>query len=134
MRFLAEAEVQIQGFKLPIEGLPSLNGQSSLPSPPVSEKKQEAELLEPRNETRPGQDKVFNNPFTQSVGQVEQYLRQHVHDAASLEILGWGVVEKAPAGYSVSCTYRSKNVLGKLVTQTQRFVLDRQGVVVDVNQ
>lgn len=80
----------------------------------------------------PGKDKVFNSPWNQSVEQVERYLKHHVHDAASLEILDWGLVTTSPKGYEVSCTYKSKNVLGKWATRTSVFVLNSDGVVTDI--
>jgi hypothetical protein len=63
---------------------------------------------------------------------VERYLKQHVHDAASIEVLEWGQVEVAREGYQVRCVYKSKNVLGKLTTQSRQFVLDHSGKVIDI--
>lgn len=84
-------------------------------------------------EARPGRHAVYNNPWAQSVDQVEHYLRDHVHDPSSLEFLRWGKVEVSPSsGYQVRCDYRTKNVLGKITEQSQLFVLDQEGRVVDV--
>lgn len=79
-----------------------------------------------------GRDPVFNNPWNHAVEPVERYLKQHVHDAASIEILEWGQVEVAREGYQVRCVYKSKNVLGKMATQGRLFVLDRTGKVIDI--
>jgi len=79
-----------------------------------------------------GRDPVFNNPWNHAVEPVESYLKQHVHDAASIEVLEWGQVEVAREGYQVRCVYKSKNVLGKLTTQSRLFVLDHSGKVIDI--
>ena len=80
----------------------------------------------------PGKDAVFNSPWNRSVDQVERYLKHHMHDAASLEILEWGDVVSNPKGYEVRCTYKSKNVLGKWATRTSIFVLNSEGTVTDI--
>lgn len=79
-----------------------------------------------------GRDAVFNNPWNHAVAPVERYLKQHVHDAASIELLEWGQVEVTPHGYQVRCVYKSKNVLGKMATQSRLFVMDREGKVIDI--
>jgi hypothetical protein len=79
-----------------------------------------------------GRDPVFNNPWNHAVEPVERYLKQHVHDAASIEVLEWGQVEVAREGYQVRCVYKSKNVLGKMTTQGRLFVLDHSGKVIDI--
>lgn len=79
-----------------------------------------------------GQDPVFNNPWSHGVEPVERYLKQHVHDAASIELLEWGQVEATREGYQVRCVYKSKNVLGKMATQSRLFVMDREGRVIDI--
>lgn len=107
----------------------------SVTAPPET-RPQDGPLLPPKSTlppaTRPGIDAVFNNPFTESVDQVERYLRQHVHDASSLKVIGWGPVEPVAEGYRVRCRYQSRNVLGKATEQIQLFTLDRQGRVIDV--
>ena len=75
---------------------------------------------------------VFNNPWDQSVDQVARYLKKHTHDAASLTILEWGKVTKNTQGYEVRCTFRSKNVLGREITQTRTFVLGKAGEIKDI--
>ena len=75
---------------------------------------------------------VFNNPWDQSVDQVARYLKKHTHDAASLNILEWGRVNKIPQGYEVRCTFRSKNVLGREITQSRTFVLGQGGEIKDI--
>ena len=79
-----------------------------------------------------GRDPVFNNPWNHAVEPVERYLKQHVHDAASIEMLEWGQVELTRDGYQVRCVYKSKNVLGKMATQSRLFVLNHLGQVVDI--
>jgi hypothetical protein len=79
-----------------------------------------------------GRDPVFNNPWNHAVEPVERYLKQHVHDAASIEVMEWGQVEVAREGYQVRCVYKSKNVLGKMTTQSRLFVLDHTGKVIDI--
>lgn len=77
-------------------------------------------------------ENVFNNPWDQSVDQVARYLKKHTHDAASLTILDWGKVTKTAQGYEVRCTFRSKNVLGREITQTRTFVLNPSGEIKDI--
>lgn len=79
-----------------------------------------------------GRDPVFNNPWNHAVEPVERYLKQHVHDAASIEMLEWGQVEVVREGYRVRCVYKSRNVLGKMTTQSRLFVLDHSGKVIDI--
>lgn len=79
-----------------------------------------------------GRDPVFNNPWNHAVEPVERYLKQHVHDAASIEMLEWGQVEVVREGYQVRCIYKSKNVLGKMTTQSRLFILDHLGKVIDI--
>lgn len=79
-----------------------------------------------------GRDPVFNNPWNRAVEPVERYLKQHVHDAASIEVLEWGQVEVTREGYQARCVYKSKNVLGKMTTQRRLFVLDHSGKVIDI--
>ncbi|MFN5745354.1 MAG: hypothetical protein ACK443_04620, partial [Methylococcaceae bacterium] len=75
---------------------------------------------------------VFNSPWTHSVEQVERYLKRHTHDPGSLEIIEWGKVQAAPEGFQVRCSFRSKNVLGNVATQSRNFVLSHDGTVVDI--
>ena len=93
---------------------------------------QHEEAISSRKPMVPGKDAVFNNPWNRSVDQVDRYLKHHVHDAASLEILEWGEVTPNPKGYEVRCTYKSKNVLGKWATRTSIFVLNAEGTVMDI--
>lgn len=79
-----------------------------------------------------GRDTVFNNPWNHAVEPVERYLKQHVHDAASIEVLEWGQVEIVREGYQVRCIYKSKNVLGKMTTQSRLFILDHAAKVIDI--
>lgn len=79
-----------------------------------------------------GKDPVFNNPWNQAVEPVERYLKQHIHDTASIEILEWGQVEALRDGYQVRCIYKSKNVLGKMTTQSRLFIMSHEGKVVDI--
>lgn len=79
-----------------------------------------------------GRDPVFNNPWNHAVEPVERYLKQHVHDAASIEVLDWGQVEIGREGYQVRCVYKSKNVLGKMTTQSRLFILDHSAKVIDI--
>lgn len=75
---------------------------------------------------------VFNSPWNQSVEQVERYLKRHTHDPGSLEIIEWGKVQTAQEGFQVRCSFRSKNVLGNVATQSRNFVLSPDGNVVDI--
>jgi hypothetical protein len=75
---------------------------------------------------------VFNSPWNHSVEQVERYLKRHTHDPSSLEIIDWGRVQVAQEGFQVRCSFRSKNVLGKVATQSRNFVLSPDGNVVDI--
>jgi len=75
---------------------------------------------------------VFNNPWDNSVDQVSRYLKRHTHDASSLEITEWGRVQRIPNGFSVRCSFRSKNVLGKSITQSRNFILNASGEIKDI--
>lgn len=94
----------------------------------------ETRVWEPAGGPKPavGKPKVINSPWDQSVEPVQRYLKRHIHDADSLEILQWGKVKATTRGYEVRCKYRSKNVLGQYATQDRLFVLDADGVVTDV--
>jgi hypothetical protein len=61
---------------------------------------------------------------------VEQHIKRGLHDAASFEAVEWGKVEETRDGFKVRCTYRARNLLGTLATQTRTFYLDRKGQVV----
>ena len=72
---------------------------------------------------------VFNSPWNKSVWQVERYLKRRLYDAESFEALDWGPVIRNAKGYQVRCTFRSKNLLGRYVTQSKTFYLNRSGDV-----
>jgi hypothetical protein len=80
----------------------------------------------------PGKAVVFNSPWNQSVEQVERYLKRHAHNADSIEVMEWGKVARVGQGYQVRCTFRSRNVLGKVATASKVFVLDKNGEVTDI--
>lgn len=94
----------------------------------------ETRVWEPAGGPKPavGKHKVINSPWDQSVEPVQRYLKRHIHDADSLEVLQWGKVKATARGYEVRCKYRSKNVLGQYATQDRLFLLDADGVVTDV--
>ena len=73
--------------------------------------------------------KVFNDPWTGAVRQVERYLKQRLHDASSFEAIEWGPVTETQRGYKVWCKYKAKNVLGVYATQTKTFLLGKTGEV-----
>ena len=79
-----------------------------------------------------GKSVVFNSPWNQSVEQVERYLKRHTHNADSIEVLEWGKVARVDQGYQVRCTFKSRNVLGNVATQSKVFVLDKNGEVSDI--
>jgi hypothetical protein len=103
-------------------------------SPVKSPAEPETRVWEPAGGPKPaaGKPKVINSPWDQSVEPVKLYLKRHIHDADSLEVLQWGKVKATARGYEVRCKYRSKNVLGQYATQDRLFVLDADGVVTDV--
>ena len=103
-------------------------------SPGKSPAEPETRVWEPAGGPKPaiGKPKVINSPWDQSVDPVKLYLKRHIHDADSLEVLQWGKVKATVRGYEVRCKYRSKNVLGQYATQDRLFVLDTGGVVTDV--
>ena len=103
-------------------------------SPGKSPAEPETRVWEPAGGPKPavGKPKVINSPWDQSVEPVKLYLKRHIHDADSLEVLQWGKVKATARGYEVRCKYRSKNVLGQYATQDRLFVLDADGVVTDV--
>ena len=75
---------------------------------------------------------VFNNPWDNSVDQVSRYLKRHTHDASSLEITEWGKVQRMPHGFSVRCSFRSINVLGKSISQSRNFILNAAGEIKEI--
>lgn len=75
---------------------------------------------------------VINSPWNGSVEQVEHYLRRHTHDADSMEFIEWGKVRQTPQGFEVRCTFRSRNVLGKVATQSKNFLLTPEGDISDI--
>ena len=103
-------------------------------SPVKSPAEPETRVWEPAGgpKSAVGKPKVINSPWDQSVEPVKLYLKRHIHDADSLEVLQWGKVKATARGYEVRCKYRSKNVLGQYATQDRLFVLDADGVVTDV--
>ena len=103
-------------------------------SPVKSPAEPETRVWEPAGGPKPavGKPKVINSPWDQSVEPVQRYLKRHIHDADSLEVLQWGKVKATARGYEVRCKYRSKNVLGQYATQDRLFILDADGVVTDV--
>ena len=103
-------------------------------SPGKSPAEPETRVWEPAGSPKPaaGKPKVINSPWDQSVEPVKLYLKRHIHDADSLEVLQWGKVKATAHGYEVRCKYRSKNVLGQYATQDRLFILDADGVVTDV--
>ena len=103
-------------------------------SPDKSPAEPETRVWEPAGGPKPavGKPKVINSPWDQSVEPVKLYLKRHIHDADSLEVLQWGKVKATARGYEVRCKYRSKNVLGQYATQDRLFILDPDGVVIDV--
>ncbi len=125
---------QVPAPRLPASALtsagPAGSGSGSL-TRPVPESPMGVDAS-PEAVARPGKEAVFNSPWDQSVEQVDRYLRRHTHDAASMEVLEWGKVLVTPQGYQVRCSFRSKNVLGKLATQSKLFVLDKRGEVTDI--
>jgi hypothetical protein len=72
---------------------------------------------------------VYNDPWDNSVAQVEHYIKRSLHDASSFEAQEWGKVEETKGGYRVRCTYRSRNLLGAVAIQTRTFLLNREGEV-----
>ena len=103
-------------------------------SPVKSPAEPETRVWEPAGGPKPavGKPKVINSPWDQSVQPVKLYLKRHIHDADSLEVLQWGKVKPTAHGYEVRCKYRSKNVLGQYANQDRLFILDADGVVTDV--
>jgi hypothetical protein len=103
-------------------------------SPVKSPAEPETRVWGPAGGSKPvvGKAKVINSPWDQSVEPVKLYLKRHIHDADSFEVLQWGKVKTTERGYQVRCKYRSKNVLGQYATQDRLFVLDADGVVIDV--
>lgn len=82
----------------------------------------------------PERGAVVNSPWDGSVRQVERYIKNGLHDAASFEAIEWSPVAETKKGYRVRCKYRSKNVLGVLVTQSKTFYLDKSGDVYAVKE
>ncbi len=77
---------------------------------------------------------VSNSPWNGSVRQVERYLKNSLHDAASFEAIEWSPVVETKKGFQVRCKFRSKNVLGIYVTQSKTFLLDKSGEVYAVKE
>lgn len=72
---------------------------------------------------------VFNDPWDGSVWQVKRYLQRRLYDASSFEAMAWGPVTMTEKGFRVWCTYKARNVLGVLATQTKTFLLKKNGEV-----
>ena len=73
---------------------------------------------------------VYNDPWTGSVRQAPEYLAANLKDPSSLEIIEWGKVKKAGAGYSVSCTFRARNSFGGYNVQTEVFLFNKDGYLI----
>ena len=107
----------------------------------VAQHQQDKATLPRTDETRSGSDlpfignskpRVFNSQWDGSVEPVKRYLRQHLHDAESVEIVEWGKVMYLNGNYQVRCSFRSRNVLGNTVTLRKLFIMSREGEVIDV--
>lgn len=72
---------------------------------------------------------VINSPLDGSVKQVEQYLKTHLKDPSSLDVIRWYPVTQDLQGYAVRVTYRARNSLGGMVVEDRVFLLDRAGNV-----
>lgn len=94
----------------------SIGGSS--PQPPVT----------PRVETAV----VSNSAWDGSVWQVERYLKKHLKDPSSLDVMEWGHVVSDSAGFVVRVKYRAKNSFGAFTIEHQVFQLDSQGAVLAV--
>lgn len=111
---------------LPVKGKPG--GIATQEKPDASRSAVSAKNDEP--DTMSGA--VINSPWNGSVEQVEHYLRRHTHDADSMEFIEWGKVRQTSRGFEVRCTFRSRNVLGKVATQSKNFLLTPEGDVSDI--
>lgn len=100
--------------------------------PPVRERAGPSPVLAGQDPSGSVSGAVINSPWNGSVEQVERYLKRHMHDADSMEFIEWGAVRQTRQGYEVRCTFRSRNVLGKVATQSKNFMLTPEGEVSDI--
>lgn len=73
---------------------------------------------------------VSNSAWNGSVLQVEQYLKRHLKDPSSLEVIEWGNVVSGPGNdFMVRVKYRAKNSFGGYAIEQKVFRLDANGAV-----
>lgn len=76
---------------------------------------------------------VMNSPWDGSVSQVEDYLKSHLNDPDSYQSITWyKVIKKGNGNFIVLHKYRAKNTFGGYVVKFQKFILNHNGVVIEV--
>ncbi len=70
---------------------------------------------------------VFNAQYDGSVWQINDWLKQHAKNQASLKVLHWGKVESLDDGFMVHVKFEVKNAAGTEVVADKLFKLDRSG-------
>lgn len=76
---------------------------------------------------------VMNSPWDGSVSQVEDYIKSHINDPDSYQSVTWyKVIKKGNGNFIINHKYRAKNVFGGYVVKLQKFILDHNGVVLEV--
>jgi len=74
-----------------------------------------------------GMPVVFNTTYDGSVWQIKDWLKSHVLDYSTLQVLHWGKVTDVKGGFTVHVTFKARNKAGKYVTSDVVFDLDSQG-------
>ncbi len=76
---------------------------------------------------------VMNSPWDGSVSQVENYIKSHINDPDSYQSITWyNVIKKGNGNFIVNHKYRAKNVFGGYIVKIQKFILNHNGVVLEV--
>ena len=70
---------------------------------------------------------VFNAQYDGSVWQIDDWLKKHAKEPASLKVLHWGKVESLDDGFLVHVKFEAKNAAGTEVVSDKVFKLDGSG-------
>lgn len=77
---------------------------------------------------------VSNSAWDGSVRQVQQYLKAHLKDPSSLEVIEWSPVASGPGNdFTVRVKYRAKNSIGGYAIEQKVFRLNASGAVTGVS-
>ncbi len=114
----AQTAVKSQALDLPQRSAESLR-----------QEQWERDLLKWRLASPEAGDNVNNNKLTETVWQVDAYLKGALKDPDSLQYIAWGKVLTEGSKYLVRCRYRAKNSFGGYSTEEGVFYLNSNGQV-----